>query len=254
MKNSVQRLLPRFFTAVTAVSLCGCGESKTATPESNIITPPTQPVVEAAPATKATAETPAPAQAPVATPAPTTPLKAAVTDLSSQFATVAAAQSDKLLGSIGGDLAGKVKSLSQSLGVNDALKSQLDGALQSLTEGKDSTALGQVFQVAQAATNLTPQQQQLAKDVGNLASAYVVQKNFSSLDGAQGDVASVVNALRQGNITAAIPPLQKVAQNAGLTPSQKELVSSLADQYAPGLKKAAGSLQQGLKSLPSLKQ
>jgi hypothetical protein len=126
--------------------------------------------------------------------------------------------------------------------------------LQSLTAGKDSTALGQVFQVAQAATNLTPQQQQLAKDVGNLASAYVVQKNFSSLDGAQGDVASLVNALRQGNLTAAVPPLQKVAQNAGLTPSQKELVSSLADQYAPGLKKAAGSLQQGLKSLPSLKQ
>ena len=60
--------------------------------------------------------------------------------------------------------------------------------------------------------------------------------------------------MRQGNITAAVPPLQKVAQNAGLTPSQKELVSSLADQYAPGLKKAAGTLQQGLKSLPSLGQ
>ena len=126
--------------------------------------------------------------------------------------------------------------------------------MQSLTAGEDSTALGQVFQVAQAATNLTPQQQQLAKEVGSLTSAFVVQKNFSSLDGAQGEVASVVNALRKGDITAAIPPLQKVAQNAGLTPSQKDLVSSLADQYAPGLKKAAGTLQQGLKSLPSLKQ
>jgi len=243
MKKSVQPLL---LLAATAGILCGCGESKTAPPESNAVTPPT----------KSVAETSTPAQPPLATPAPapTTPVKAAVTDLSTQFAQAAAAQSDKLLGSIGGDLAGKVKSLSQSLGVNDALKSQLDGALQSLTAGKDSTALGQVFQVAQAATNLTPQQQQLAKEVGNLASAYVVQKNFSSLDGAQGDVAGVVNALRQGNITAAVPPLQNLAQNAGLTPSQKELVSSLADQYAPGLKKAAGTLQQGLKSLPSLGQ
>ena len=251
MNNSVQSLL---LLTATACILCGCGESKTAAPESNPVTPPAKPVVETAPATKAVAETAAPAQPPVVTPAPATPVKAAVTDLSSQFAAAAAAQTDKLLGTIGGDLAGKVKSLSQSLGVNDALKSQLDGALQSLTDGKDSTALGQVFQVAQAATNLTPEQQKLAKEVGNLTSAFVVQKNFSSLDGAQGDVASVVNALRQGNITAAVPPLQKVAQNAGLTPTQKDLVSSLADQYAPGLKKAAGTLQQGLKSLPSLGQ
>ena len=250
MKNSVQSLL---LLTATACILCGCGESKTPPADSNPVTPPAKPVVETAPVTKAVAETAAPAQPPVVTPAPATPVKAAVTDVSTQFAAAAAAQTDKLLGSIGGDLAGKVKSLSQSLGVNDALKSQLDGALQSLTDGKDSTALGQVFQVAQAATNLTPEQQQLAKEVGNLASAFVVQKNFSSLDGAQGDVAGVVNSLRQGNITAAIPPLQKVAQNAGLTPSQKELVSSLADQYAPGLKKAAGTLQQGLKSLPSLK-
>jgi len=246
MKNSVQHLLLLVVTAVTASSLCGCGEAKTPATDSN--------PVPVAPAAQSVKENTTPVTPAVTTPAAPPAVKAAVTDLSNQFAQAAAAQTDKLLGSSGGDLAGKVKSLSQSLGVNDTLKSQLDGALQSLTAGKDSTALGQVFQVAQAATNLTPQQQQLAKDVGNLTSAYVVQKNFSSLDGAQGDVASVVNALRQGNITAAVPPLQKVAQNAGLTPSQKELVNSLAEQYAPGLKKAAGSLQQGIKSLPSLKQ
>ena len=245
MKNSVQYLL---LLAVTVGSLCGCGESKTAPPESSPVTPPAQSAVETKTPVKAVVETAAPATA------TTAPVQTAAADLSTQFAQVAAAQTDKLLGSIGGDLAGKVKSLSQSLGVNDALKSQLDGALQSLTDGKDSSALGQVYQVAQAATNLTPEQQQLAKEVGNLASAFVVQRNFSSLDGAQGDVAGVVNALRQGEITAAIPPLQKVAQNAGLTPSQKELVSSLADQYAPGLKKSASTLQQGFKSLPSLKQ
>jgi hypothetical protein len=256
MKNSVLSLCLLIVTAVIASSLCGCGESKTTPPDSNAVTPPSRSAVEPTPTAKPVAESAAPAKPAVetSTPVATTPVKAAVTDLSAQFAQAAAAQTDKLLGSIGGDLAGKVKSLSQSLGVNDALKSQLDGALQSLTAGKDSTALGQAFQVAQAATNLTPEQQKLAKEVGNLTSAFVVQKNFSSLDGAQGDVASVVNALRQGNITAAIPPLQKVAQNAGLTPSQKQLVTSLADQYAPGLSKAAGTLQQGLKSLPGLKQ
>ncbi len=253
MKNSVQHLL---LLAGIAGSLCGCGESKTTPTDGNAVIPPAPSAAETKAPAPSAVESAAPTKPPTETPAPAAPpaVKAAVTDLSAQFAQAAAAQTDKLLGSIGGDLAGKVKSLSQSLGVNDALKSQLDGALQSLTAGKDSTALGQVFQVAQAATNLTPQQQQLAKDVSNIASAYVVQKNFSSLDGAQGDVAGVVNALRQGDIAAAVPPLQKVAQNAGLTPSQKELVSSLADQYAPGLKKAAGTLQQGLKSLPSLKQ
>jgi len=242
MKNSV---LHPFLLAITACSLCGCGESKT--------TPPAQAVEETTTSAKSVVAATPPAKPAVAAPTTATATKAAVTDLSAQFAQVASAQTDKLLGSIGGDLAGKVKSLSQSLGVNDALKSQLDSAMQSLTAGKDSSALGQVFQVAQAATQLTAQQKQLAKDVGNLASAYVVQKNFSSLDGAQGDVAGVVNALRQGDIPAAVPPLQNLAQNAGLTPSQKELIGSLADQYAPGLKKAAGTLQQGLKSLPSLK-
>ncbi len=257
MKNAIPHLL---LLAGTALCLCGCGESKTPPADANPATPPAKSVVEATVPAKSVTETPAPAKPPTEPPAPvpapstTSAVKTAVTDISTQFAQAAAAQSDKLLGSIGSDLAGKVKSLSQSLGVNDALKSQLDGALQSLTDGKDSSALGQVFQVAQAATNLTPQQQQLAKEVGNLTSAFVVQKNFSSLDGAQGDVAGVVNALRQGNLTAAILPLQNVAQNAGLTASQKQLVTTLADQYAPGLKKAASSLQQGLKSLPSLKQ
>ena len=256
MKNAIPHLL---LLAGIALGLCGCGESKTPPADSSAATPLAKPTVATiAPAPSVVAPT-APAKPPTETPAPapvpttTAAVKTAITDISAQFAQAAAAQSDKLLGSIGGDLAAKVKSLSQSLGVNDTLKSQLDSALQSLTDGKDSSALGQVFQVAQAATNLTPQQQQLAKEVGNLTSAFVVQKNFSSLDGAQGDVAGVVNALRQGNLTAAIVPLQNVSQNAGLTAAQKQLVTTLADQYAPGLKKAASTLQQGLKSLPSLK-
>ena len=107
------------------------------------------------------------------------------------------------------------------------------------------------YQLAKSAV-LTPEQIGLAKDVGNVASAYVVQKNFASLAGAQGDVASLVNSLRQGQLTSTLMPLQNIAKNAALTATQKELVSSLADQYAPGLKKAADTLNQGLDTLKKL--
>jgi hypothetical protein len=219
-----------FPLAAAACFLCGCGDPK-ATPSGGDATAPAReaPTPEAV---KATVEA----------------AKAAVADLTAQFSKAAAAQSDKLLGSIGGDLADKVKALGESLGVNEAAKSQLDSSLQSLLNGQDADAVNSVFQVAQAA-NLTPQQMGLAKEVGNLASAYVVQKNFSALDGAQGDVATIVNSLRKGEIAAAVSPIQKVAQNANLTAPQKQLISSIADKYAPGLKKAADSLQQGLKGI-----
>jgi hypothetical protein len=169
----------------------------------------------------------------------------------SQFATTAGAQTDKVAASIGSELAAKARSLTQSAAGNSDLKTQVAGALQSLSAGKDASALGSLFQQAKQA-NLTPQQTQLAKDMGNLASAYVVQRNFSSLDGAQGDVATIVNSLRKGSVAPAVPALQSLAQNASLTSQQKDLLGTLADQYAPGLKKTSDSLKQGLQSLQGL--
>ncbi len=234
MRNQFQHL---FVVTGTVCLLCGCGDSKPSAP-ADTAGGQSAPAVAAAPA----AEIPKPtAEA----------AKAAAADVTAQFAKLAAAQSDRLLGSVGSDLVGKVTSLGQSLGANAAVKSQLDSALQSLITGNDSEAIGVAFQVVQAA-NLTPQQLQLAKEVGNLASAYVVQKNFAALEGAQGDVATIVNSLRKGEVTAALPAIQKVAQNANLTSPQKQLISSLADKYAPGLKKAADSLQQGLQGLQGL--
>lgn len=106
--------------------------------------------------------------------------KTTVADLTAQFAKAAGTESDKLLGSIGGELSAKVKSLSESLGVNHAVKSQLDSTLQSLLTGQDAAAVGTVFQVAQAA-NLTPQQLGLAKEVGNLASAFATSPRWMAL-------------------------------------------------------------------------
>ena len=164
---------------------------------------------------------------------------------------MASAQKDQVLGSIGTELAGKVSALTQSAAGDSALKSQVENTVQSLVVGKDSSALSSIYQTVQAA-NLTPQQLQLAKDTGNLATAFVVQRNFSSLEGSQSDVATIVNSLRKGEIMPAVPAIEKVAQNANLTAPQKQLIGSIADKYAPGVTKAAGSLQQGLQGLRGL--
>jgi len=181
--------------------------------------------------------------------------KAAAADAVSQFATMAKAQSDNVLSSIGQDLAAKAKSLSDSCAGNPEVKTNLDNSLTAMTSGKDGEALAPAFQVAQGA-NLTPGQLQLAKEVGNLASAFVVQRNFSSLSGSEGDVAVLVTSLRNGQLATALPPLQKIANNASLTPAQKELISSVADKYAPSLKQAAGAVEQKLQGLgvPGLKK
>ena len=191
----------------------------------------------------ATAPTPAPDQSAASAATSAEPV--------AQFATTAAAQTDTVAASIGSELAAKAKSLTQSAGGNTELKTKLAGAMQSLSAGKDASALGTLFQQAKQST-LTPQQTQLVKDVGNLASAYVVQRNFSSLDGAQGDVATVVNSLRKGSVVPAVPALQSLAQNASLTAQQKDLLGTLADQYAPGLMKGTSSLRHGLQGLQGL--
>ena len=117
---------------------------------------------------------------------------------------------DSKLGDIATDLTGKVQSLSTAAGANSTVTSKLDSTLKSLTGGMDSAALTSAFSLVKS-SKLTTEQMDLAKQVGNLASAYVVQKNFSSLDGAQGDVATIVNSLRNGKLTTVLPALKNIA-------------------------------------------
>jgi hypothetical protein len=260
---------------VAACFLSGCGQSSSnsndtaqkstpAAPPASESQPVTSPAPTAVPAADTTpAPSPAPVSAavdnstpattppPVATPESATTASDALAAPVSQFAAAAAAQPDKQAASIASELTDKAKSLAASAAGNPSLKAGVGSALQSLSAGKDSSALGTLYQQAKQA-NLTPQQTQLVKDVGNLASAYVVQRNFSSVDGAQGDVATIVNSLRKGSITPAVPALQSLAQNATLTPQQKDVLGTLAGQYAPGLKKATDSLKQGLQGLQGL--
>jgi len=168
--------------------------------------------------------------------------------LATNFLNAAQSSSDTQLSGIASELVGKLQALEAAGGTNSAITSTVDNMLKSLTAGGDSAGLTSAFKLATAA-KLTPEQVGLAKQVGNLASAYVVQKNFATLDGSQSDVATIVSSLRSGQITPAIPALQNVAKNASLTDPQKQLLTTIANKYAPGWNKAAGALDS-LKKLP----
>jgi hypothetical protein len=164
----------------------------------------------------------------------------------------AASQSspDATLKSLGEELGAKTGSLGKTLGTNGDLTSQLADGVKALLgggSGGGGESLSRLQKLA-AAASFTPAQKQLAKEVGNLGSAYLVQKNLAGLEGAQGDVATIVSSLRKGEVSKALPAVQKVAANAKLTPAQKQLVTSLAEQYAPG----TGKVSDALKALPQL--
>jgi hypothetical protein len=161
-----------------------------------------------------------------------------------QLTSTSQSSTDSTLKSLGGELATKAQSLGTSLGGGSATQTELTGALQSLLGNKGPEAVAE-FQKLSAA-KLTPDQMSLAKDVGHVGSAYLVQKNLGALDGSQSDVATIVSSLRSGNVTAALPAIKKVSQNANLTPDQKDLLSSMAKKLVPG----TGSISDGLKSLP----
>ena len=154
----------------------------------------------------------------------------------------ASAGSDATLKSLGNDLGTKVTALNKSLGTNSEAKGQLQQALSGLLGNRASASLGSLQGLSKA--KLTPQQTKLAKDIYHTGSAYLVQKNFSSLEGSQADVAKLVGSLRQGGTAQALPALKSIGQNAKLTPDQKDFLSSLSDQYAPGLKKAGSALKK----------
>lgn len=168
--------------------------------------------------------------------------------LTTNFLDQAKSTSDSQLGAIASELTGKMQALGAAGGANTGLTDKLDGILKSLAGGQDAAGLTSAFKLASAA-KLTPEQVGLAKQVGNLASAYAVQKNFTSLEGAQGDVATIVKSLRSGEVAGAIPALKNVATNAQLTDGQKTLIAKVADKYAPGWKNAGEALD-AVKKLP----
>jgi hypothetical protein len=173
---------------------------------------------------------------------------ASLPDLLGQLKTASQSGGDSELKSLGGSLGSKIQSLGRALESNPELKGQMQGALQSLLGGKYPEALNGFQKLSQA--KLTTDQMKLAKEVRNVGSAYLVQKNFGALEGSQTEVAQAVTSLRKGELTSVLPPLQKIGQNAKLTPAQKDLLGSLAEKCAPGAAGKVGDAVKGLKSLP----
>ncbi|HAV62571.1 MAG TPA: hypothetical protein DCY13_09425 [Verrucomicrobiales bacterium] len=174
--------------------------------------------------------------------------RAAYDDLSRKLVESTKGQTDKLLQDVGADLEKRTKQLSESLKENQTLTQQLQGAVQALLGGQDTEAVSEMGELAGA--KLTPDQTTLAKDAYNAMAAFVTQRNFSTLEGMDSDVARLVNSVWKGNYSEALPPLQKIYGQATLTPAQKELLSTTFDQYAPtGWKDAASSLQKGVDAL-----
>ena len=160
----------------------------------------------------------------------------------------AQAATDAETKSLASDFGTKVASLSKSLEGKPGAQKQLESAVNAVLGNKGPAAIEGLQKLASA--KFTPEQTRLAKETYNLGSAYVVKKNFGSLDGSQSEVSQIVAALRNGKTMEAMPPLKKIGQNATLTQPQKDLLASLTERYAPGLKKAG----EGLKSLPGLKK
>ncbi len=240
-------LIVNLCLALAAAVLASCGKSDSSSgpgQETKPIMPETQKSLSTAAAETKKAVSDAAATA-------VDSAKTTASDITSKFVLMAKNQGDNVLSSIGQDLAGKANSLVDTSGGNDAVKTNVQSSLTALTNGKDSEALAPAFQLSQG-LSLTGPQLQLAKEVGNLASAFVVQRNFSSVSGAQGDVATLVGSLRNGQYAATLSPLKNIMNNASLTADQKQLISSIADKYAPGLSQAAGTVQEGLKSLQGL--
>jgi len=226
--------MKKLFTATLMVAgaaalLCGCSKSETPKPDGETVT-----------------ETVLPAEL-------METVKSTANDMATKFVAQAKTAADAKLAPIASELTSKIAALTSSVGSNETITSKLESTLAALTSGQDASALSSVFEISKVAeaAKLTPQQLGLAKEVGSLASAFVVQKDFAALEGAQGDVATIVKSLRAGEITAAIPALKNVATNVNLTNSQKQLITSIADQYAPGWQKAAQTLD-AIKKLPGL--
>jgi hypothetical protein len=172
----------------------------------------------------------------------------AITNAVASLKQEAQAAADAETKSLTSDLSTKVLALSKSLEGNPSAQKQLESAVNAVLGNKGPAAIEGFHKVASA--KLTPDQTRLAKDVYNVGSAYVVKKNFGSLEGSQAEGSQVVTALSKGSAAEALPSLKKIGQNATLTQPQKDIVASVTGRYAPGLQKAG----EGLKSLPGLKK
>jgi len=233
------KLIPCSVIVSGLALLVGCGQSTSDQPAEKSVA---RQEVEKAAATVAVE----------AAPEVKTQAKEAFANLSQQLVEVTKGGSaDALLKNISNDLETRVGKLAQALSGNETVQEQLNTGVQALLGNKDIDAIGSLNKIT--AAKLTPEQTTLAKDVYNAAAAFVTERNFSSMEGMNTEVAQVVNAVWKGDYAQALAPLQKLYGQGTLTPAQKDLLGTTFDQYMPeGWKEAAATLQQGVDAVKKI--
>lgn len=171
-------------------------------------------------------------------------------DLGEKLSAEAKTSNDDVLAGLADELGTHVAQLGEALKSNPELTSQLTNAVQSLLKNQDIDAVGALNGLTEA--NLTPGQKSLLKSTYDTAAAFVTERNFSSLEGFEGEVGQIVSALRGGDYKSALQPLQKIWGQAQLSAQQKDLLSGVFDKYAPGWRGAADSLNKGLDAVKGL--
>ena len=124
---------------------------------------------------------------------------------------------------------------------------KLSSAVESLLGNKDIDAVNQFNELV--ASKLTPEQTTLAKDVYNAGAALVTQRNFSSLEALDSDVAKLSTAVWKGDYTGAVQPLQNIYNKGALSDDQKNLLGAVFDDYLPGWKEKADAISEGVGAL-----
>ena len=167
-----------------------------------------------------------------------------VADLLDDLEDMAAEKADPVLKSVAGEWSEKIVELGKSVKGNPEVQGYVSSAVKSVLGDNGPAAMEALQKLG--SVEVTPEQLSLAKEVMNLGGAFLTQENFAGLEGSESDVAKVVNALRKGDYTAAVPPLKNIAGSVKLTKQQKDLVSAMLETYVPG----AGAAKDLMKKIP----
>ncbi len=171
-------------------------------------------------------------------------------DWTEALTALAGDNSDAMLAGLSGDFSQTASALRDTFKNDPRATQVLDGLVKTVLGGDTSQAAGLYDTLS--GIELTPEQKELATELGNVGSAFMAQRSFSGLEDTEGKVAKLVKSLRNGDVTEAIPVAKELNQMATLTPDQKDLLQQVLTKYAPPVKGMGGVAPPSLPAAPTL--
>ncbi|MBC2595524.1 hypothetical protein H5P28_14755 [Ruficoccus amylovorans] len=124
-----------------------------------------------------------------------------------------------------------IDSLKSSFSGNKEASSLLSSAINSFKGGDTLKSLDTLNQLSEL--DLTDKQSQLVEEVKGTVSAYSLNQNFDTSDpNLSGPVNNAIAAIKTGDKTAAAKSLGEIYEMGSLTDKQKEVLTSVASDYA----------------------